>query len=87
MLLNRNEFLERLHEHVIEVNFTKVSGEPRKMFCTLRNDLIPPQQDIGQKTPQRFSEDTMRVYDVEAKGWRSFRLDSVTYVLTPTPEE
>lgn len=81
-LLNREEFLERLQDHVIEVNFTKVSGEPRKMICTLRADLIPPQQDIEELTSD---EDRMIVWDVEKDAWRSFRLDSITSVLTPAP--
>lgn len=81
-LLNRTEFLERLQEHIIEVNFTKVSGEPRKMRCTLRADLLPPQEDIEES----FTEsDRMIVWDMDKNAWRSFRLDSVTSVLTPAP--
>lgn len=29
-----------------------------------------------------LSEDAIRVYDVENKGWRSFRVDSVTSIET-----
>lgn len=85
ILLNRTEMLERLLHNVVEVNFTKVSGEPRKMHCTLQSDLLPPQQDIEEATTNRSSEDRMIVWDVDAKGWRSFRLDSLTSVLTPAP--
>lgn len=84
LLLNRTEFLERLIDNVVEVNFTKVSGEPRKMRCTLRNDLIPPQQDIKESTSSS-DDHRMIVWDTDKNAWRSFRIDSVTSVLTPAP--
>ncbi len=82
LLLNRAEFLERLTQNIVEVNFTKVSGEPRKMRCTLRADLLPPQQDIERSNS---NESVMNVWDTDKSDWRAFRLDSVTSVLTPAP--
>jgi hypothetical protein len=84
-LLNKTEMLERLVDNVVEVNFTKVSGETRKMRCTLRADLLPPQQDIEESTTNVSAEERMIVWDVDKSAWRSFRLDSITSVLTPAP--
>ena len=84
-LLNKTEMLERLVDNVVEVNFTKVSGETRKMNCTLRADILPPQQDIEESTTNTSSDDRMIVWDVDKSAWRSFRLDSITSVLTPAP--
>jgi len=87
-LLNRNELLERLTNHVVEINFTKVSGELRKMRCTLRPDLLPPQIDIEesiQTSDTNLESGRMNVWDVEASDWRSFRIESLLSVLTPAP--
>lgn len=75
-MLNRNEMIEELHNHICNVTFTKVSGEKRVMKCTLKNDMVPVQES---KTSSRKSSDEVVVcYDVENNGWRSFREDSVT---------
>lgn len=92
-LLNRQELFELLTQGEIEVNFTKVSGAPRKMRCTLQPDLLPPQKDVVDainRTSELWGlEDSGRmiVLDLDAADWRSFKIESLTYVLIPTPEE
>ena len=83
ILLNRTEFLERLTENVVEVNFIKAGGEARKMRCTLQSSILPSQENIEEST--KSNEDRMIVWDTDKNAWRSFRLDSVTSVLTPAP--
>lgn len=76
--MNRNEILDQLFDHVVSVDFTKVSGDRRVMKCTLMESIIPPSTSEG---PKRIpSEETISAWDVENNGWRSFRVDSVNSV-------
>ena len=54
------------------------------MKCTLKNDLLPPPPtkpliDLTRKARAENNE-VIVCYDLESKGWRSFRLDSVQSV-------
>lgn len=63
----------------VKVIFTKKDGSERTMNCTLNSKLT---EDYEKKT-ERVREqnpDTCPVYDLEVKGWRSFRYDSVKTV-------
>ena len=60
----------------VEVLFTKKDGSERKMLCTLVN--IPAEHQ--PKNEVEYAENTVRVFDIEKQGWRSFRLDSVKSV-------
>jgi hypothetical protein len=84
MLLNRAELTERLVENVIEVHFKKVNGDLRIMHCTLKSDLIPSNDEYESQSEDGKDSHRMIVWDVEKSGWRSFRLDSVMAVLTPS---
>jgi len=80
-----NDFLKNtLKERILEVTFTKKDGTERVMKCTLRPDLLPAQTDLEEQVQSRKSNsDVLAVWDLEAKGWRSFRHDSImmfTYV-------
>ena len=70
-----NDFLKGA---VVRVNFTKVDGTEREMLCTLIEDKIPGQAKPKTENTKVPSETTVRVYDLESQGWRSFRIDSVT---------
>jgi len=64
----------------VSVTFTKKDGTERVMECTLRPDLLPSvvvTEDAEPKRKKTANEDVMAVYDLEAKGWRSFTLKSV----------
>lgn len=76
----RNEILNALRNGDVIVEFTKVNGDYRKMTCTLKEGVVPtPKKDdsITQKKVREVSPEVCVVYDVNAKGWRSFRWDSV----------
>ena len=83
-MFDRDTILKDLRQYVIEVTFTKVNGENRVMRCTLRPELLPSRyatQDITEET--KFHEqnpDVISAWDIQKGGWRSFRIDSVSYV-------
>jgi len=80
-----------LNKQEITVRFTKADGTDRDMRCTLNWDLIPAQPDKvitgpvdgivleGAKKPRKEPKEpdpaVIKVYDLEAKSWRSFRMD------------
>lgn len=86
MMYQRDVLLKDLRQNVIEVTFTKVNGDQRVMRCTLIENMLPPsyrnnpdekssETEFHQKNPE-----VIAAWDVQAGGWRSFRIDSVTYV-------
>lgn len=83
-LKDRPYLLEQLRLGVVEVDFIKANGDKRTMRCTLKNELLPaPEKPLIDTTkPERkVSEHVIAVYDLDAKGWRSFRIDSLTSML------
>jgi len=80
---NRDDILKDLRQTVMEVHFTKVSGENRIMHCSLMPQLLPEtyvaeineEKDFHQK-----NADVVAAWDVQKGGWRSFRVDSVMYL-------
>tara|TARA_R110000868_G_scaffold84531_1_gene238256 strand:+ start:336 stop:650 length:315 start_codon:yes stop_codon:yes gene_type:complete len=74
-----------LKEGVAEVTFTKKDGDQRIMTCTLDNTLLPVVEvveGVEPKTPRvlKNPNNTLSVYDINAKGWRSFVVENVTAV-------
>ena len=75
----------------VTVTFTKADGTDRDMKCTLNWDLIPPQPQKTttgpvdgivlesakkpRKEPKEPDPAVIKVYDLEAQAWRSFRMD------------
>lgn len=82
---DRDYILEQLRTRVLEVDFTKRDGTQRTLKCTLRGDMLPPPDkpviDLTKSAKEHKENlDVISAYDVESKGWRSFRLDSVNSV-------
>lgn len=82
-IFTRDGLVDLLRHNVVSVTFTKVNGEERVMKCTLQAEHIPnaPTQNgelvfEGSKT----ASNNVSVWDVEANGWRSFRVASVKNV-------
>lgn len=74
---------EALAKCVAEITFNKVDGSVRKMNCTLMTDYLPEQIVIDETVrhvPRKDNDNTLAVWDIDNKGWRSFRLDSITKV-------
>ena len=72
-----------LSQNVLTVDFTKLDGDKRVMTCTLREDIKPAatkSDPMSQKKVREVSDAVVSVWDVNAKGWRSFRYDRVNAV-------
>ena len=79
-MFTRDGLIDMLRHNIVNVTFTKVSGEERVMKCTLRGELIPnaPTQN-GELVieSKAVNSNNVAVWDIEANGWRSFRVASV----------
>lgn len=76
-----SEYLSELKNNVCEVTFTKVNGDKRVMTCTLDPQVVPPAEKtepLTQKKVREINENVVSVWDVNAQGWRSFRVSNVT---------
>lgn len=72
-----------LEQNVLVVDFTKLNGDKRVMTCTLREDMKPratKTDAMSQKAVREVSDAVVSVWDVNAKGWRSFRYDRINAV-------
>ena len=73
----------QLTQNVMVVDFTKLNGDKRVMTCTLREDIKPPAtktDTMSLKKVRDMTEAVVSVWDVNAKGWRSFRYDRINSV-------
>jgi hypothetical protein len=79
MTYDRMWMINELRKRDCRVIFTKANGEERDMLCTLREDAIPNwSSDTNTKSESKgFSEEAIRVIDVNQNEWRSFRVDKV----------
>ena len=75
--MTRQELNEALQGKV-RVTFTKVDGTERVMLCTQNPDLMDTPPTVSEVV--RPESDNVRVYDVEASGWRSFNMPTVKSV-------
>jgi hypothetical protein len=73
---NQAQLSELLKNNVMTVTFTKVDGTERVMRCTLLPEYLPPETS-GKQLLTENNRSNISVWDVEAQGWRSFRVDSV----------
>jgi len=69
---------DHLRKGVVKVRFTKEDGSIRVMRCTLNTDYIPDDKiPSGVWNGRRLDKNLYKVWDVEKKGWRSFREERV----------
>tara|TARA_Y100000389_G_scaffold20976_1_gene18016 strand:- start:1392 stop:1652 length:261 start_codon:yes stop_codon:yes gene_type:complete len=74
------EISQQLKEGEVVIEFTKINGDYRKMTCTLSKDIIPKatkKDPLTEEKVRKINPEVCVVYDVNAKGWRSFRWDTV----------
>jgi hypothetical protein len=83
-----------LNKQEVTVSFTKADGTDRNMRCTLNWDLIPPQPQktttgpvdsivLESKKPRKETDSAViKVFDLEAQAWRSFRMDRLKKITT-----
>jgi|TARA_B110000093_G_C12852199_1_gene359796 hypothetical protein len=70
--------LEQLRKETLVVTFNKLDGDERIMTCTKSFDVIP--EEHKPKTDKAPKEGNVTVWDINAKGWRSFKYDRITKV-------
>lgn len=75
--LDRASLLTELKKTAVVVTFEKKNGEMRTMNCTRNLELAPHAPRPKEATPYDDNEDIIRVYDLNAEGWRSFIVDNV----------
>lgn len=79
----REDLKNLLKQNVVKVDFLKLNGDRRVMTCTLREDMKPratKDDTMSQTAVREISDLVISVWDVNAKGWRSFRYDRVSNV-------
>ena len=77
----RSELQTQLRGEILEVTFRKVNGDKRVMNCTLMEQIMPTTtEEKKDTTDKKVNEDILSVWDIDAKGWRSFRINTVTRV-------
>jgi len=81
-ILKENTIAKLVKGEVV-VTFSKINGDKRVMTCTLQEGVVPEAtktDTISQKKVQKINEEVQVVWDLNAKGWRSFRWANVTEV-------
>lgn len=74
--MDRDHVIAALKESRCRVVFTKDDGTVRTgVFSLVEKDLPPRKEGAKKVTP---SDELIRAYDIEAKGWRSIRAASIT---------
>ena len=78
MIFTKENLIDMLRNNVVTVTFTKVNGEERTMKCTLMTEYVPnASSNNGKVLIQESESKAISVWDMEANGWRSFRVDNV----------
>lgn len=81
--ITRDDLAKMLINGIVEVEFTKADGKQRVMKCTLNPDYLPEPDEKEIKEydgkPQKLvNPDQIRVYDIEADGFRTVTLSKLT---------
>lgn len=76
---SKEDLIQLLKEHFVNVKFTKTDGTERIMKCTLREDTALQYTKKTEKEKIK-NDNIVSVWDLEKSGWRSFRYDSILEV-------
>ena len=80
----REQIVTLLKEQPCWVTFTKVDGSTRTLRCTLVEKDLPEKKEEGKT--REPNKDVIPVFDLDAKAWKSFRVDSLKSISTFEPE-
>ena len=85
--ITKDELVEKLQNEIVQLSFIKVDGSERHMVCTKNIVHIPeefhPKTEKVVKLDENgniIESDNVTVWDMEAKGWRSFNFSKVLEV-------
>jgi hypothetical protein len=76
---NREFIVDTLNNCLCTVTFEKLDGTERTMKCTRKSEFIPAEFRPKGDKPTKENQDVVAVYDIDAKGWRSFIVENVTH--------
>jgi hypothetical protein len=78
-MFTRDGLIDMLRHNVVTVTFTKVNGDERVMKCTLLPEHVPnASTNNGELVIEsKNTSNAISVWDLNASGWRSFRVDNV----------
>jgi hypothetical protein len=86
--ITKDELVEKLQNEIVQLKFTKADGTERHMVGTKNIIHIPeefhPKTDKVVKLDESgnpIETDLITVWDMEAKGWRSFNFGKVIEIL------
>lgn len=74
--MERKEIKERLHsENPVKFSYKKKNGEIRTATGTLNVNVMGEENAPSGKLDS-YNEDTIRYYDLNSNGWRSFLVEN-----------
>ena len=89
-MFTREGIARILSQGAATVKFTKVDGTERVMHCTIASHLVPEEKmpyyptpnmsDNKVEYPKIVNMAVLKVFDLDAAQWRSFRIESVKEV-------
>ena len=72
--MDKDSVIEMLNSGPTRILFEKDDGSIREMNATLRIDLLPPQKE-NTKSRKESADDVVKVFDLDKRSWRSFKID------------
>lgn len=75
------DFKKKLHECIVEFAYNKVNGEERTARGTLLETVITEDGGSMPKGVMEVSNETIRYYDLNSNGWRSFRTENFIKII------
>ena len=76
---DKQEILDLLKSHTLQITFTKVDGTQRVMDCTLRESVLPAAKSTTAARKEK-PVNVLAVWSVKDAGWRSIKLESISNV-------
>ena len=80
MTYDKPQLKNLLLKNEVTITFKKKDGTERTMLCTLKPDVLPvveKKEEETEKVERKQSLESIAVWDIEKKAWRSFRIDSI----------
>lgn len=81
-MYTKHQLKEFCQNGIVTVVFTKTDGSERTMRATLLPEYVNNGKTLLQENENKRPENpnVLAVWDVDANGWRSFRIDSIEVV-------
>ena len=77
MSISKEEVVNILKHHVVNLSFEKKDKTVRNMKCTLKESEIPIENLKSSKQNKNENQEIVPVWDVEKQAFRCFRINSL----------